>query len=87
MGWRLKAHDPSIQVLAAEPEYGDLVYGLRNLDEGFVPPIWDADVLDGRIKVDSGNALCVTRELVEREGVLGLTASAGHLHCLACVQP
>src|SRR5690606_31844812 len=54
---------------AAEPEYGDLVYGLRNLDEGFVPPVLDTDVLDGRIKVDSLKALVATRELVTKEGV------------------
>ena len=39
----LHAHDPSIQVIAAEPELGDLVYGLRSLDEGFIPPIFDPD--------------------------------------------
>jgi len=68
-GRRLKEHDPSIKVFAAEPEYGDLVYGLRNLDEGFVPPVLDTDVLDGRIKVDSLKALVATRELVAKEGI------------------
>ncbi|HEY8340278.1 MAG TPA: pyridoxal-phosphate dependent enzyme, partial [Egibacteraceae bacterium] len=48
---------------------GDLVYGLRNLDEGFVPPVLDTDVLDGRIKVDSLKALVATRELVAKEGI------------------
>jgi hypothetical protein len=28
-------------VIAAEPELGDLVYGLRSLDAGFIPPIFD----------------------------------------------
>ena len=42
-GRRLHEHDPNIQVIAAEPELGDLVYGLRSLDEGFVPPIFDPD--------------------------------------------
>ncbi|MPZ88198.1 MAG: pyridoxal-phosphate dependent enzyme [Nitriliruptorales bacterium] len=68
-GRRLKEHNPAIKVFAAEPEYGDLVYGLRNLDEGFVPPVLDQDVLDGRIKVDSLKALTLTRDLVVREGV------------------
>ena len=40
-GRRLHEHDPNIQVIAAEPELGDLVYGLRSLDDGFVPPIFD----------------------------------------------
>jgi cysteine synthase len=69
MGWRFKEYDPSIKVFAAEPEYGDLVYGLRNIDEGFVPPVLDTDVLDGRIKVDSLKALVATRDLAAREGI------------------
>ncbi len=68
-GRRLKEHNPDIRVFAAEPEYGDLVYGLRNLDEGFIPPIFDPSVLDGRIKVDSRKALAATRELVSAEGI------------------
>jgi len=69
VGRRLKEHDPAIKVFAAEPEYGDLVYGLRNIDEGFVPPVLDIDVLDSRIKVDSLKALTATRALVAREGI------------------
>jgi [CysO sulfur-carrier protein]-thiocarboxylate-dependent cysteine synthase len=68
-GRRLKEHNPAIKVFAAEPEFGDLVYGLRNIDEGFVPPVLDQDVLDGRIKVDSRKALAATRELVAKEGI------------------
>ncbi|MGH3664630.1 MAG: PLP-dependent cysteine synthase family protein, partial [Egibacteraceae bacterium] len=68
-GRRLKEHDPAVKVFAAEPEYGELVYGLRNIDEGFVPPVLDQSLLDGRIKVDSLKALTVTRELVAAEGI------------------
>jgi [CysO sulfur-carrier protein]-thiocarboxylate-dependent cysteine synthase len=68
-GRRLKQHDPAIRVFAAEPEYGDLVYGLRNIDEGFIPPVLDQSVLDGRIKVDSLKALTATRDLVAAEGI------------------
>ena len=53
VGRYLKEQNPGVQVVAAEPEYGDLVYGLRNLDEGFVPPIFEEGVLDRRIKVGS----------------------------------
>jgi cysteine synthase len=69
VGRRLKAHDPGIRVYAAEPQYGDLVYGLRNLDEGYVPEVLDADVLDSRIKVDSRKALGWTRRIVAEEGI------------------
>src|SRR4029450_8456576 len=69
-GRRLHGTDPSIKVIAAEPELGDLVYGLRSLDEGFVPPIFDESVLDRRIKVGSHDALARTRELAASGGVL-----------------
>ncbi|HSJ46471.1 MAG TPA: cysteine synthase family protein [Euzebyales bacterium] len=71
VGRRLKEHDPDIKVFAAEPEYGDLVYGLRNLDEGFVPPIFDPTLLDGRIKVDSQRSLEATRALAQHAGIFG----------------
>ena len=69
VGRRLKEHDPAIAVFAAEPEYGELVYGLRNLDEGFIPPVLDESLLDGRIKVDSRTALEATRRLLADEGI------------------
>jgi [CysO sulfur-carrier protein]-thiocarboxylate-dependent cysteine synthase len=68
-GKRLKRWNPDVKVFAAEPEYGDLVYGLRNLDEGYVPEVLDQSVLDSRIKVNSLKALQATRDLAEREGI------------------
>jgi [CysO sulfur-carrier protein]-thiocarboxylate-dependent cysteine synthase len=79
-GRRLKEHDPAIKVFAAEPEYGDLVYGLRNLDEGFVPPVLDEGVLDGRVKVDSLRALALTRDLVAKEGVFAGPSTGAALY-------
>jgi cysteine synthase len=77
VGRYLKEQNPAVQVVAAEPEYGDLVYGLRNLDEGFVPPIFDERVLDRRIKVGSRDALARTRELAASEGVFaGISTGA-----------
>lgn len=77
VGRRLKEHDPSVKVFAAEPELGELVYGLRSLDEGYVPPIFDPDVLDGRIKVRARESIVWTRELLVREGVFaGISAGA-----------
>ncbi len=80
LGRRLKEHDPSTRVFAAEPEYGDLVYGLRNLDEGFVPPVLDSSVLDGRVKVDSMKALVATRELVSSAGVFAGLSTGAAVH-------
>jgi cysteine synthase len=79
-GRYLKVQNPRVRVVAAEPDFGDLVYGLRNLDEGFVPPIFDADLLDRRIKVDSSAALRRTRELVATEGVFAGISAGAVLH-------
>ena len=50
-GRYLREHRPGVQIVAAEPRYGELVYGLRNIDEGFVPELYDAAVLTGRYSV------------------------------------
>ncbi|MGH3441861.1 MAG: PLP-dependent cysteine synthase family protein [Nitriliruptorales bacterium] len=76
-GRRLKEWNPGLKVYAAEPEYGDLVYGLRNLEEGYVPEVLDESVLDGRIKVNSKKALVATRDLARREGIFaGISTGA-----------
>jgi [CysO sulfur-carrier protein]-thiocarboxylate-dependent cysteine synthase len=80
VGRYLKEQNPAVQVVAAEPEYGDLVYGLRNLDEGFVPPIFEEAVLDRRIKVGSHDALARTRELAATEGVFAGISTGAVLH-------
>ena len=80
VGRYLKEQRPAVQVVAAEPEYGDLVYGLRNLDEGFVPPIFDEGVLDRRIKVGSHDALARTRQLAATEGVFAGISTGAILH-------
>ncbi|HYQ63737.1 PLP-dependent cysteine synthase family protein, partial [Actinophytocola sp.] len=41
VGRFFREHKPEVRVVAAEPRYGELVYGLRNLDEGFVPELYD----------------------------------------------
>jgi [CysO sulfur-carrier protein]-thiocarboxylate-dependent cysteine synthase len=80
VGRYLKEQNPRVQVVAAEPEYGDLVYGLRNLDEGFVPPIFEEAVLDRRIKVGSADALARTRQLAATEGVFAGISTGAILH-------
>jgi cysteine synthase len=79
-GRRLKEHDPSVAVIATEPELGELVYGLRSLDEGFVPPILDESVLDRKFLVSSEDALRATRRLAEEEGVFAGISSGAVLH-------
>ena len=79
-GHRLKEHNPDVQVVAAEPQLGELVYGLRSLDEGFVPPILDQGVLDGKFLVDSADALHASRALLDREGIFAGLSSGAVVH-------
>ena len=77
VGRYLREHRPDVQVVAAEPEQGDLVYGLRSLEDGFVPPVFDASVLHRRIKVGSQDSVRLTREILDKEGIFcGISAGA-----------
>jgi cysteine synthase B len=80
VGRRLHRHDPEVKVIAAEPELGDLVYGLRSLDEGFVPPILDESVLDRKFLVSASDSLRATRELTEKEAIFAGISSGAVIH-------
>src|SRR3954469_4699936 len=84
-GRYLREHKPDVQIVAAEPRYGELVYGLRNLDEGFVPELYDPEVLTGRYSVGSRDALRRTRQLVEQEGIFAGISTGGILHAALAV--
>ena len=79
-GRRLKEHNPSVQVVAAEPELGEMVYGLRSLEDGFIPAVLDESVLDGKVLVGSADALKATRELLAKEGIFAGISSGAVLH-------
>jgi cysteine synthase B len=79
-GRYLREHRPGVQIVAAEPRYGELVYGLRNIDEGFVPELYDASVLTSRFSVSSTDALRRTRELLAAEGLFAGISSGCVLH-------
>src|ERR687889_1567420 len=69
VGRYLREKVDGIQVIAAEPRYGELVYGLRNIDEGYVPELYDETVLTRRFSVGTRDAVLRTRQLVEVEGL------------------
>jgi cysteine synthase B len=79
-GRYLKEHVPGITIVAAEPRYGELVYGLRNIDEGFVPELYDPSVLTSRYSVGPREALRRTRELVQEEGIFAGISTGAILH-------
>jgi cysteine synthase B len=79
-GRYLREKVPDVQIIAAEPRYGELVYGLRNIDEGFVPELYDDSVLTSRYSVTSYDALRRTRDLIEHEGIFAGVSTGAILH-------
>jgi cysteine synthase B len=74
-GRRLKEENPETLIVAAEPMQGELVDGLRSLDDGFIPPIIDITLLDRKIMVSNRDAIVWTRKLLHEEGVFAGVSS------------
>jgi cysteine synthase B len=76
-GRRLKEENPDTLIVAAEPMQGELVQGLRSLDDGFIPPIIDLALLDRKIFVSNRDAVIWTKKLLEEEGLfVGVSSGA-----------
>jgi cysteine synthase len=80
VGRYLREKAPGVRIVAAEPRYGELVYGLRNIDEGFIPELYDPELLDSRFSVGPDDAVHRTRQLVEREGIFAGISTGAILH-------
>jgi cysteine synthase B len=79
-GDRLRESFPELVVAAAEPLQGDLVYGLRSLADGYVPPILDVEKLDRKILVSNEESVHGVRLLLEREGIFAGVSSGAVVH-------
>ncbi|CAB4913654.1 MAG: cysteine synthase [Actinobacteria bacterium] len=80
VGRYFRDHKPDVQIVAAEPRYGEVVYGLRNIDEGFIPELYDASLLTSRFSVGPLDALKRTRQLLELEGIFAGVSTGAILH-------
>ncbi len=81
VGTFLKEQNPDIKLLAVEPPVGEKVEGLRNLDEGYIPPVYDKwggpELLDGKRIVRPRESIEWTRRLSEEASVFaGISAGA-----------
>jgi cysteine synthase/molybdopterin converting factor small subunit len=79
-GDRLRESFPGVVVAAAEPLQGDLVYGLRSLADGYVPPILDVSKLDRKILVSNAESVAALRLLLDREGIFAGVSSGAVVH-------
>jgi cysteine synthase B len=80
VGRFFREHKPEVRIVAAEPRYGELVYGLRNLDEGFVPELYDESLIDARFSVGPRDAVRRVRELLDGEGIFAGISTGAILH-------
>lgn len=81
VGRRLKEHNPKVRLVAVVPHPDDIIQGLRNLDEGFIPPIIDVSFLDSRILIESKEAFQSTKDLLNQEGIFAGISSGAVLSC------
>ena len=76
-GRYLKERKPEVKVIATVPHPGDLVQGLRSLEDGFIPEVFDESILDGKIVVTSRTAFAAAKELTQKEGIFaGISSGA-----------
>ena len=76
----LREKNPNIAIIAAEPRYGEVVYGLRNLDAGFVPELYDASIITRRFSVGAEDSVRRVRELLQVEGIFAGISTGAILH-------
>ena len=79
VGRFLREHRPGVRIYAAEPLPGEKLHGLRSLDEGFVPEIFDPKILDGKLLVSNRSAVAAVRDLVRLEGIFAGPSSGAVL--------
>lgn len=77
---RLKVHNPTIRIVAAEPLQGEGVQGLRSLEDGFIPPVLDLSLLDAKILVNATDAIRALRRLATEEGIFGGPSCGASIH-------
>jgi len=77
---RLKEHNPNIQIIAAEPEKGTTIQGLKNLETQYVPDIWNKQLVDEIHKVRLKEAEEAARLLALQEGIFVGPSSGAIFH-------
>jgi cysteine synthase B len=84
-GKYLREVKPDVQIIAAEPRYGEVVYGLRNIDEGFVPELYDASVLTRRFSVGAEDSVRRVRDFLHNEGIFAGISTGAILHAALAI--
>ncbi len=90
VGRFLKEHKPDTQVWAIEPPSGEMVDGLRSLDDGYIPPIFidnhGAEMLDRKVVVRPRESIEWTRRMTEVGLFVGISSGAIMAGAVKCAQ-
>ena len=81
VGRRLRERNPATRIVGVESKMGEQLQGLRNLQEGYVPPLLDLDMLSGRFLVDTDEAFRWARLVLQKEGIFAGVSSGAVLSC------
>lgn len=84
VGEVLKKHKPSVQIVAVEPAASPVLSGgqkgphpIQGIGAGFVPGVFDSDVVDEVIGVANDDAFDLAKRLAKEEGLLvGISSGA-----------
>ena len=76
----LRRSFPEVTIVAAEPPAGESISGLRSMADGYIPPVFDPSVLDGRTLVRTRPAIEMTRRLLSEEGLFVGPSSGAAAH-------
>jgi [CysO sulfur-carrier protein]-thiocarboxylate-dependent cysteine synthase len=79
-GARVRESNPDVIVAAAEPVPGELVMGLRSLEDGYIPPILDVSKLDRKLLVSNAESVAAVRALLDKEGIFAGVSSGAVAH-------
>lgn len=80
VGRRLRESNPEVKLIGIEPKLGERLQGLRNLQEGFIPPLLDLAFLDGRFMVDAASAFACAQDVARLEGIFGGASAGAAVH-------
>lgn len=81
VGRRLRERNPDVRLVAAVPDVGDEIMGLRSIEMAFVPLVLDLNLLNGRVVTRARDDFAMTRELAEREGIFAGVSSGAAMLC------
>ena len=88
IGMRLKAINPDIKIIEAQPVKGHYIQGLKNMEEAIVPELYDVSQIDQSIMIDTEEAYEMARRIVVEEGIfVGMSSGAAMIAALKVAEP